>query len=82
VAATKQEMTSSIRCPHCRQKLVQKSEECIRVRIKGAITIGEDGLARAECYWCSKAVAVPLELSKSAMPPPRLVVAASSRGNS
>lgn len=43
---------------------MQKSEEGLKLRIKGAVTLDEGGL-HASCFWCGEKVALPLEISKS-----------------
>lgn len=52
-----------MRCPNCRNKVLQKSGNRTRVRIKGAVTF-EGDLCKAQCYWCGGTVTLPLELSK------------------
>jgi len=54
-----------MRCPRCKNKLLQKSGTRTRVRTKGPLVFTEDGMCSAKCYWCGEPVAVPLELKKS-----------------
>lgn len=52
-----------MRCPHCKNKLLQKSGSQTRLRISGQLVFGEDGAAEAKCYWCNKSVKVPVSLA-------------------
>jgi len=54
-----------MRCPRCKNKLLQKSGTRIRVRTKGPLVFTEDGACSAQCYWCNEPVMVPIELRKS-----------------
>jgi RNase P subunit RPR2 len=54
-----------MRCPRCKNKLLQKSGTRIRVRTKGPLVFTEDGSCSAQCYWCGEPVAVPLALRES-----------------
>jgi hypothetical protein len=68
---------SNVRCPNCKNRLLGKSAETgeMRVRITGYMAIDEtDGLLKAQCHFCKAEVKVPLELSKAALPKPRLIV--------
>lgn len=60
---------TSVRCPHCKNKLLHKSEEGLRVRITGVILVREDGFVKAQCHFCKGAVDVPLELNRGAVKP-------------
>lgn len=53
-----------MRCKHCGNKLLQKSGTSTRVRVQGALEFGEDGVCRAQCYWCRQPVEVPVVLRK------------------
>lgn len=52
-----------MRCPHCKNKLLQKSGSQTRLRLTGQLVFAEDGTAEAQCYWCKKAVKVPVVLA-------------------
>jgi DNA-directed RNA polymerase subunit RPC12/RpoP len=56
-----------MRCPHCRNRLLQKSGTSTRLRVKGAVEFGADGTAKAQCYWCNQRVDLPVRLEKSAV---------------
>lgn len=51
-----------MRCPQCKNKLVQRAGDVVRVRVKGILEIHPDGTCRAKCFWCNSDVAVPLAL--------------------
>lgn len=53
-----------MKCPHCNNKLLQKAGGDINVRLKGKVTIDQDGICHAQCFWCGKPVEAPLELRK------------------
>jgi len=55
-----------VRCPHCRNKLLQKSGTSTRLRIRGVVEFNEVGLGKAECYWCHQLVDLPVELKRAA----------------
>ena len=65
---------NATRCPHCANRLIQKSAGGVKLRIQGAVTIDERG-ARGSCFWCKTEVALPLELAKSfELPEERFVI--------
>lgn len=53
-----------MKCPACRGKLLQKSGNTTRVRIKGAVELTADGVCLAKCFWCDAPVSIPLMLSR------------------
>jgi len=53
-----------MRCPKCKNHVLQKSETRIRLRTKGAI-IFEDGVCKSQCYWCREPIEIPVELIPS-----------------
>jgi hypothetical protein len=55
-----------VRCPHCGNKLVQRSGDRTRVRIHGGLEFSADGSAQAGCYWCKQPVQLPLRLLRPA----------------
>lgn len=63
-----------MRCPHCKEKLVQKSETTTRLRITGVVEIDNaTGIAKAQCFWCKSDIELPLEpveLRKADVPEP------------
>lgn len=54
-----------MRCPNCKNRLVQKSESGARLRTKGPISFDENGQAKGNCYWCHSSVELPISLNKS-----------------
>jgi hypothetical protein len=53
-----------MRCPHCKNRLLQKSGSQTRLRISGQLVFAEDGTAEAQCYWCKALVkSIPIQLS-------------------
>ena len=51
-----------MRCPHCKNRVLQKSGEETRLRIRGALKFDEDGNAHAQCHWCKSDIVVPVQL--------------------
>ena len=54
-----------MRCPHCKNKLLQKQGESTRVRTQGPLLIKSDG-CHAQCFWCKSDVVIPLAVSPGA----------------
>lgn len=66
-----------MRCPHCRNKLLQKSssDDSTRLRIEGPVEFDKDGLCKSRCYWCKSEVTLPIDLRKADDEvPPKLVL--------
>lgn len=63
-----------MRCPQCKNKVLQKSDSGVKLRTKGAIQFAPDGSCTAQCYWCSTPVQVPVQLTKSIDPEPERFV--------
>jgi len=53
-----------MRCPHCKNHVLQKSGSKTRLRVKGAVEFHKDGICKALCYWCGEPVEVPIEIRK------------------
>jgi hypothetical protein len=51
-----------MRCPKCKNKLIQTTGDITRVRIDGPLEFLADGTARAKCYWCKQVIDLPLQL--------------------
>lgn len=55
-----------MKCPNpcCTGRLLSKSLDGsgARIRIDGAINVGDDGAVTAKCFWCKSMVALPLML--------------------
>lgn len=50
-----------MRCPNCQNHILQKSGRKTRLRIKGQVVF-ENGLCKAQCYWCKTEIEIPLEI--------------------
>ncbi len=59
-----------MKCPRCKNTVLQKSEQGARVRTKGPLEFSK-GACTAKCYWCGEKVSLPLELRKAE---PKLVL--------
>lgn len=53
-----------MRCPNCKNRVLQKSGSQTRVRTQGPITFLPDGRCIAQCFWCKALVEIPLEIKK------------------
>ena len=51
-----------MRCPNCSNHVLQKSGKKTRLRTKGQIVF-EDGLCKAQCFWCKTKIEIPIEIS-------------------
>ena len=58
-----------MRCPHCKNKLVQKSGDVTRVRVQGVLEFDAEG-CRSRCYWCKQEVTIPIRMSTDGDPIP------------
>lgn len=56
---------ASKRCPHCKNRLIQKSADGVRFRIDGPLVVDDAGICHAKCFTCKAEIAIPLELHKS-----------------
>lgn len=54
-----------LRCPRCKNKVLQKSDAGVKLRTKGQIVFDGAGQCTAQCYWCGEPVQVPVQLTKS-----------------
>ena len=60
----------SYRCGQCKRRLVEKSASGgTNVRAQGKITIDEDGVCHAQCFFCKAEVTLPLVLEKAVVEP-------------
>jgi len=55
-----------MRCPHCRNKVLQKSGAVTRLRTHGALTFSDSGMCKAKCYWCRNEVEIPVQIQEGA----------------
>ena len=51
-----------MRCPSCKNRVLQKSGSTTKLRTKGPLFFTEDGECRTQCYWCKSEVTVPIEI--------------------
>lgn len=54
-----------MRCPHCKNHLIQKSGDATKVRVQGPLQFGGNSVCKGRCYWCKQEVEIPLELKKA-----------------
>lgn len=52
----------SVRCPRCRNKLMQKSGNDTKLRIDGPLVFHDDGRCEARCKWCKSRFYLPVTL--------------------
>jgi hypothetical protein len=53
-----------MRCPHCKNKLIQRQGDTIRIRartVEGPLLIKSDGF-HGQCFWCKADVVIPMSL--------------------
>jgi len=55
-----------MRCPRCKNHVLQKSGKRVRLRTQGPITF-EEGVCKTQCYWCKEPIEVPLEISNGTL---------------
>jgi hypothetical protein len=51
-----------MRCPHCKNHVLQKSGERTKLRIQGPVFFDRQGKCKATCFWCKSEVELPLRL--------------------
>ena len=51
------------KCPHCRGRLLQRTETTTRLRTEGPIAFDAQGQASGKCFWCKTEVPLPIQLS-------------------
>lgn len=52
-----------MRCPHCKNRLLQRVGSTIRLRTDGVHVFDAEGKCRAACHWCGAQVEVPIQLA-------------------
>ena len=50
-----------MKCPHCRNSVLQKSGEVVRLRTHGPVEF-HPSACRTKCHWCKKPVEIPVFL--------------------
>jgi hypothetical protein len=64
-----------MRCPQCKNRVLQKSGNITRVRTQGPVTFDADGTCRAQCYWCKSPITLPVSLDDEAsIPEERFII--------
>jgi hypothetical protein len=51
-----------VRCPQCRNKVLQKSGSRAKLRVDGPVVFTDEGTCLAKCYWCKTEVEVPIQI--------------------
>jgi len=51
-----------MRCPNCKNRLLQKSGDTTRLRARGPLLFKSDGTCNTQCYWCKSDVTVPVSI--------------------
>lgn len=69
-----------MRCPGCKNKVLQKSGSIIRLRAHGPVEFHPDGICRIRCHWCKQPVELCLRLTTDEpLPDERYIL---TKGNS
>lgn len=58
-----------MRCPNCRNKVLQKSGDTIRLRTHGPLEFNSEGSCKTRCHWCKSDVELPIELKEGTLVP-------------
>jgi hypothetical protein len=55
-----------MKCPNCRNQIIQKTDEGFKLHVKGRI-IWKGSICESKCYWCGEPVKVllPVDLDKA-----------------
>lgn len=57
-----------MKCPNCRNQIIQRSDNGFKLRVKGKIEwIGD--VCKSQCYWCGESIRInlPIDLQKALM---------------
>ncbi len=64
-----------MRCTQCKNRVLQKSQDGVKLRTQGPIVFTTDGLCKSQCYWCKSEVVIPISLAQEvASEPERFVL--------
>ena len=55
-----------MRCPHCKNKLLQKSGSKTRLRTEGIHEWDANGICTAKCFRCKQPVEIPIMIKPEA----------------
>lgn len=50
-----------MRCPHCKNKVIHRTGDTIRIRAGGPVEFRADG-CHTKCHWCKREIRLPLAL--------------------
>lgn len=50
-----------MRCPSCKNKVLQKSGNTVRIRTHGPVEFTAEG-CKTKCHWCKSDVSLPLQI--------------------
>ena len=53
-----------MRCPNCKNKVLQKSGATTKLRTHGPLTFTEEGLCKTKCHWCKSEVEIPVQITE------------------
>jgi hypothetical protein len=53
-----------MRCPGCKNKVIQRSGREVKIRTKGKHVIDEDNRYWAQCFWCGHDIELPLQIKE------------------
>lgn len=63
------------RCPHCKNKVIQKTGDRTRIRSGGPVEFTADGTCHTKCHWCKGDIQLPLQLREDVtIPAERFII--------
>lgn len=51
----------NLRCPRCKNHVLQKSEVKTKLRTKGPLVF-EGEVCKTQCYWCGEPIEIPIQI--------------------
>ena len=51
-----------MRCPKCKNQVLQKSGATTTLRTEGRLTFNDSGVCLAKCFWCKEPVEIPIQI--------------------
>ena len=64
-----------MRCPHCKNKVIQKTGDITRIRAGGPVEFDANGTCRTKCHWCKQEIELPLQITENvAIPAERFIL--------
>lgn len=64
-----------MRCPSCKNKVLQKSGDTTRLRTHGPLEFTDNGVCKTKCYWCKSELELPVQIQEGvAVPEERFVL--------